>query len=136
MKNKIAGQLTLLIMTLLLTACDRVANIQVQVINSFSKTISVTFIDNNHFTDTLQTVVVKSGDTAVILKTHSGILGRYEIPHDVFLSSDTFEMFKKFQISIDSIVLKKDFRLSKEWTYIGVDKDLGVYKLKIDSTDN
>ena len=123
-------------MTLLFTSCDRVANIQVRVINSLSKPINVTFVDNDHFTDTLQTVVVNAGDTAVILKTHSGILGRYEIPHDVFLSSDTFEMFKKIQITLDNIVLKKDFRLSKEWSFTGVDKDLGVYELKVDSADN
>ena len=96
----------------------------------------MTFVDNDHFIDTLQKVVIISGDTAVILKTHSGILGRYEIPHDVFLSSDTFLMIKKIQIALDTVVLKKDFRLSKEWTYSGVNKDLGVYELNVDSTDN
>ncbi len=135
-QKKIVRQITLVVLTLLFASCDRFAKIHVQVINSLSKPINIKYIDNLHLNDTLHTVVVNSGDTIVVIRTISGILGRDEIPDDVCLKTDTFAMFQKFQISLDNIVFKKDFRLSKEWTYIGVDKNLGIYRLEIDSTNN
>lgn len=135
MDNKTFQLFSFLTLTLSLFSCDRVADIHVRIINSINRPINISFIDNDHFIDTLQTIGIASGDTTIILKTHSGILGRNEIPRDIFLSSDTFEVFKKICISIDTLQLKKNFRLSKEWTYDGIDKDLGVYTLKIDTTD-
>ncbi len=121
--------------TFLLSSCDRIANIQVLVINSLNKPITVIFVDDNLLTDTLQTKIIAPGDTGIIVTTHSGILGRNEIPRDHMLLADTFKMLKNIQIEFDSVLIKKDFRLSKEWNYKGVNKDLGVYTLEVDNTD-
>lgn len=125
----------LFVFTFLLSSCDRIANIQVHVINSLNKPITVVFVDDNLLTDTLQTKIIAPGDTCIIVRTHSGILGRNEIPRDHLLLADTFKMFKNIQIEFDSVLVKKDFRLSKEWNYKGVNKDLGVYTLEVDNTD-
>jgi hypothetical protein len=123
------------VFTFLLSSCDRIANIQVHVINNLDKPITVLYIDGNHFTDSLETKIITPGDTDIIVTTHSGILGRNEIPRDHLLLTDTFGMFKNIQIKFENLLIKKDFRLSREWSYKGVNKDLGVYTLEIDSTD-
>jgi hypothetical protein len=135
MTRKSTIAIFLFVFAFLFSSCDRFANIHVQVINNLNKPISVCFIDNNHFVDTLQTKIIAPGDTDIIVTTHSGILGRNEIPRDHLLLTDTFGMFKNIQIKFENLLIKKDFLLSREWSYKGVNKDLGVYTLQIDSTD-
>ncbi len=135
MTEKYTGHLFLIICILFLSSCDRVANIHIQIINSFSKSIIVTYMNKQNTTDTMQTVGINPGDTAIIFKTLSGILGRNEIPRDVHLLADTFNLITKLEIAVDTVVLKKNFCLSKEWTYSPISKDLGVYSLSVDSAD-
>jgi len=130
---RIRKQLIYLVITILLISCDRVAKIKVGIINTTNKQISVNYINRDLIKDTVQNVKVNSGDTAIILTTVSEVLGRNEMPRNILLGSDTFVLLKNIQVYIDSIPINKDFGLTKMWTYQVVNKNLGIYYLKIDS---
>lgn len=134
MTKKLTEQLTLLLLTLLFSSCDRWAHYQFQIFNALQKPITVTFIDRD--TDSLHTVILNAGDSTILLTTLSENLGLNEKPHGVWLRTDTFTRFNKLQMAVDSIIIKKDFRLTKMWTYTAVSKDLGIYKLQVSSSYN
>ena len=127
--KKISTSIILVFVFSLMTSCDRTGHYQFQIKNETNEMISVRFQDIEN--DSVKNIIIKTGDSAIVLTKRTGILGKYEKPTREFEGNDMIEYFKSLQIKVGTEIINNDFSIAKYWSYKAENEKVGKYNLDI-----
>lgn len=116
----------------LISSCDYYGKYEFRIENELNVPLTVSF-KNRELWDSLTIIVVPPDSIVIAAIAGSENLGMNEELHGIY--SDTVKVFKDLSILVGTKKLNKDFQLGNEWHYELIEKQYGVYTLRIDSTD-